>query len=308
MKLSLNPDINGLWPALLLPVNPDGTLHTPRTVAHAKRKLAAGCDGVTLFGTTGEGPAFTAVERKELLESMLGQGIRADQIIVTTTALALGEAIELGRHASRLGVHRQMVMPPFFFNQPRDAGIIEAVSQVVRGIGDDGLKLLLYHFPAMSTSGFSHSAIAELVRRHPGQVMGVKDSGGDLAHSLALAKAFPQLSILVGSEPHIAPTMLAGGSGSVNGLGNIAPGLMRRVIDAPASVSADDVKLMTSLLALLGVMPGMPFVGVYKMMLAEQTGDDFWLTMRAPLSPLDNAETKAVREGYRAIGALLKFI
>jgi 4-hydroxy-tetrahydrodipicolinate synthase len=270
--------------------------------------LAARCDGITLFGTTGEGPAFTVAERKALLESMLGSGIRADQIIVTTTALALGDAIELGRHASRLGVHRQMLMPPFFFNQPRDAGIIEAVSQVVRGIGDDGLKLLLYHFPFMSTFGFSHPAIAELVRRHPGQVMGVKDSSGDLAHSLALVEAFPALSILVGAEPHVAPVMQVGGSGSINGLANLAPGLMRRVIDAPASVSASDEQLMASLLGLLSIRPNMPFVGAYKAVLAEQTGDDVWLNMRAPLSPLENAEVQAVREGYRAIGPRLKDI
>jgi 4-hydroxy-tetrahydrodipicolinate synthase len=168
----LNADISGLWPALLMPVDPDGALDTERALAHAHRMLAAGCDGVTLFGTTGEGPAFTLTERKELLERMMGSGIRADQIIVTTTALALGDAIELGRHASRLGVHRQMFMPPFFFNQPRDAGVIEAVSQVIRGIGDDGLKLLLYHFPVMSTYGFSHDAIRTLVQRFPGQVIG----------------------------------------------------------------------------------------------------------------------------------------
>ena len=304
----LNPDIHGLWPALLLPVSPSGELDMTRAVAHAKRMLAAGCDGVTLFGTTGEGPAFTLAERKALLEAMLGHGVRASQVIVTITALALGDAIELGQHAARLGVHRQMLMPPFFFNQPRDAGIIEAVSQVVRGIGADGLKLLLYHFPAMSTFGFSHAAIAELVRRHPGQVMGVKDSSGDLDHALALARAFPALSILVGAEPHVAPVMVQGGSGSVNGLANLAPGLMRRVIDAPASVSAADVQLMTALLGLLGIRPNMPFVGVYKTMLAEQTGDDFWLNMRAPLSPLDNTEAQAVREGYRAIGTLLKAI
>jgi 4-hydroxy-tetrahydrodipicolinate synthase len=304
----LNADIHGLWPALLLPVSPSGALDPVRAIAHAKRMLAAACDGVTLFGTTGEGPAFTLAERKALLESMLGGGVRADQIIVTITALALGDAIELGRHAARLGVHRQMLMPPFYYNQPRDAGIIEAVSQVVRGIGDADLKLLLYHFPAMSTFGFSHPAIAELVQRHPGQVVGVKDSSADLAHSLALVQAFPTLSILVGAEPDIAPVMLTGGSGSINGLANIAPGLMRRVIDVPASVSATDLQLMTSLLALLVILPDMPFVGAYKAMLAQQTGDDFWLNMRAPLSPLDNAEAKAVRDGYRALGARLETI
>ena len=50
----------------------------------------------------------------------------------------------------------------------------------------------------------------------------------------------------------------------------------------------------------------MPFVGVYKAMLAEQTGDDAWLAMRAPLSPLDSAELEAVRSGYRALGAGLR--
>ncbi len=65
---------------------------------------------------------------------------------------------------------------------------------------------------------------------------------------------------------------------------------------------------MTSLLALLSIRPNMPFVGAYKAVLAEQTGDDFWLNMRAPLSPLENTEVQAVREGYRAIGAQLKDI
>ncbi len=304
----MNPDIHGLWPALLVPVSASGALDTARAIAHAQRMLGAGSDGVTLFGTTGEGPAFTMAERKALLEAMLGSGIRADQIILTITALALGDAVELGRHGVQCGVQRQMLMPPFYFNQPRDAGIVAAVSRVVQGIGDAGLKLVLYHFPLMSTFGFSHAAIAELVRRHPGQVSGVKDSSGDLAHTLALAKAFPALAILVGAEPHAAPVLLAGGSGSINGLGNIAPGLMRRIVSAPASVSAQDQQLMNALLALLGVRPDMPFVGAYKVMLAEQTGDDGWLNMRAPLSPLEPGEAQAVRQGYRAIGALLETI
>jgi len=304
----MNPDIHGLWPALLIPVAADGSLDTPRAMAHARHMLASGCDGVTLFGTTGEGPAFTMDERKALLESMLGSGIRADQIIVTTTALALGDAIALGCHAARLGVHRQMFMPPFYFNQPRDAGIVEAVSQVVCGVGDDQLKLLLYHFPAMSTFGFSHAAIAELVQRHPGQVVGVKDSSGDLVHALSLAKAFPELSILVGSEQHVAQVMQMGGSGSINGLANVAPHLMARVINAPNSVTPADAQLIDALLALLSVRPNMPFVGVYKQMLAEQSGDTNWLNMRAPLCPLDNPEAQAVKQGYRALGALLDTI
>ena len=304
----MHPDIHGLWPALLMPVGADGALDTPRAIAHAQHMLAAGCDGVTVFGTTGEGPAFTVAERKALLQALLASGIRADQCLVTTSAIALADAIELGRHASGLGVHRQMYLPPFYFNQPSDAGVVETISALVRGIGDDALKLLLYHFPAMSTYAFSHAAIAELVRRHPGQVVGVKDSSGDLAHSKGLAQAFPGLSILVGAEPDVAPVMLVGGSGSINGLANVAPRLMARIVNSPANVTLQDSQLILSLLALLGVRPNMPFVGVYKMMLAEQTGDAQWLNMRAPLCPLDSAEAQAVRDGYHALGSLLDFV
>ncbi len=114
-------------------------------------------------------------------------------------------------------------------------------------------------------------------------------------------KAFAPLSILVGCEPHVAPTMRAGGAGSVNGLANVAPRLMQRVIEHPDRVAPEDDKLMHGLLALMSVRPNMPFVSVYKTMLAEQTGDDAWLNVCAPLDPLDNTEARAVRDGYRAV-------
>ena len=68
---------------------------------------------------------------------------------------------------------------------------------------------------------------------------------------------------------------------------------------------ADDEKLMLALLALLSVLPNMSFVSVYKTMLAEQTGDNAWLNVRAPLTHLENTEAQTVRSGYRAIGSLL---
>ena len=301
----MNNDIHGLWPAVLTPVGADGALHTPRAIAHALRMLTAGCDGVTIFGTTGEGPAFSTAERMDLLEALLAEGITADQVIVTTSASALPDAIALGRHASGLGCHRQLYMPPFYFRQPRDAGIVEAVSQVVRGIDDDQLKMLLYHIPFLSSVAFTHDSIATLVQRHPGQVIGVKDSSGDRAHGLALAKAFPELSILVGAEQFVAEIMRAGGSGSINGLANISPRLMRRIIDAPQAVEPQDEKLVLDLLALLSIRQNLPFVNVYKTMLAEQTGDDAWLEVRAPLCRLTDDEEQVLRKAYRAIGAAL---
>lgn len=294
--------VTGLWPALATAFTGSGAVDTPRTLAQARRMLAAGSDGVTLFGTTGEGPALTVAERQQLLQAMLDDGVRPEQVIVCTTACALGDAITLGRHAIALGCTRQLFMPAFYFNHPRDAGVVAAVTQMVQGIASDALRVLLYQFPSLSNVAFSHAAIAALAEAYPGIVVGIKDSTGDRAHSLALVKAFPQLGTLVGAEPDVAPVMLAGGAGSVNGLANLAPHLMRRVVDRPAALSAADQALMQGLLALLNLRPGMPFVSAYKTALAEQLGDDGWLRVRVPLSPLDNTEAQAVRAAYRALG------
>jgi len=301
----LNQDMNGLWPALLTPVSKGGELDTARMLAHARHMLDSGCDGVTIFGTTSEGPAFTNAERKALLEALIASGVLPDQIVVTTSCSALADAIDLGRHAIAQGCLRQLFMPPFYFRNPRAAGIIESVSTVVRGIADDRLKLLLYHIPGLSSVVFSQASIQVLVERHPGVVIGVKDSSGELAHGLALAKAFPGLCILSGAEQYVAQIMCAGGSGSINGLGNISPALMARIIARPQQVDAQDARLVLDLLALLSLRPGTNFVNVYKTMLAEQTGDDTWLNVRAPLCPLEPEEEQAVRAAYRAIGAAL---
>ena len=298
-------DINGLWPALLTPVKANGDLDTSLAIDHAKRMLVAGCDGVTIFGTTSEGPAFTNAERRGLLEALIEGGVRPDQIVVTTSCSALADAIDLGRHAIAQGCFRQLFMPPFYFRQPRAAGIVESVSIVVRGIDDPRLKMLLYHIPGLSSVVFDHGSIRTLAGHHPGQVIGVKDSSGSGDHGVALAKAFPQLCILTGAEQYVGAVMSSGGCGSINGLGNIAPALMARIVASPQQVAPEDEKLVLDLLALLSLRPGMQFVNVYKTMLAEQTGNDDWHNVRAPLCKLEKDEEQAVRAGYRAIGAAL---
>lgn len=299
----MNHAIAGLWPALLTPVDTDGRIDEARLLRQARRMLAARAEGVTLFGSTGEGTAFSVRQRQSLFDAFLCGGIRADQMIVNLTACATDDAIALGRQAIAAGCAGTLFMPPFYFNQPRDDGVVGSVSRVIDGVADAGrANLLLYQFPALSNVSFSHAAITELVRRHPGQVLGIKDSTGDLRHSIGLIRAFPTLSILVGAETDVAPAMRAGGSGSINGLANLAPHLMRRIVSAPDRVSPEDERQMRGLLELLAASPAIPFVSAYKTGLAEQLGDDAWLEVCPPMSRLTAAEADAVRAAYRRAG------
>jgi 4-hydroxy-tetrahydrodipicolinate synthase len=289
--------VTGLWPALLTPVQVDGSVDVWRMIAHGKRMLAAGSDGLTLFGTTGEGTSFTVQQRIAVADQFIAAGVRGDQLVINLTALARDDVIALAAHAVKIGAKAGLLMPPFYYNGQHDAGLINYVSEVINA--GSGLPIILYHFPGLSGVGWSQAAITELMQKHPKEVIGIKDSSANVDHSKMLAQTFPKLAVLVGCEPDVMPTQLVGGAGSICGLANIAPELMRRMMDAPDKVSVEDEKLMRDLLALLSLEPGMPFVSAYKVMLAESTGDDAWLRVRSPLTPLTTAQEQAIRDGYR---------
>jgi 4-hydroxy-tetrahydrodipicolinate synthase len=294
--------VEGLWPALLTPIQFDGSVDVPRMIVHGKQMLAAGSDGLTLFGTTGEGTSFTAQQRMAVADAFRAAGILGQQLVINLTALARDDAVAMAVHAVRIGAKAGLLMPPFYYNGQHDAGLVEYVSDVIVATKSQAglcLPIILYHFPGLTGVGWSASAIAQLMQKHPKEVVSIKDSSADVVHSKMLAQTFPKLAVLVGCEPDVMPTQLVGGAGSICGLANIAPDLMRRMMDEPAHVSSKDDKLMRDLLALLSIQPGMPFVSAYKVMLAEKLGDDAWLTVRAPITPLTAEQEQAVRLGLK---------
>src|SRR5262245_10721977 len=64
---------------------PDGEL----LLARCRDLLAEGCDGIALFGTTGEGVAFTVADRQEILERFIAGGLDPGRLIVSVGALSL---------------------------------------------------------------------------------------------------------------------------------------------------------------------------------------------------------------------------
>jgi len=286
----------------MTPIDEQGRIDSQRAVAHATSLLAAGCDGITLFGTTGEGPAFPVAERIDFVEALIAGGIAPQRMIVCSAAASNTDQITLSTHAVERDCAAVLLLPPFFFRNPSDQGVIDAVAEVIDGVnaavGRASMAVILYHIPQLSSVRFTADVIGELARRYPQQVFAVKDSAGDLEHSLQLVKAFPQLKVFVGAEEHIAPSMRIGGAGSVCGLANLAPRLMSRVIRHPEQVSAQDAAVMSKLLSLIG---NHSFVTVFKTILAEQKNDPAWLRVRAPLARLDPAAAQQVVDGYRAL-------
>lgn len=267
---------------MLTPLDAQLNIDHPKLAAHALSLIGAGCGGVTIFGTTGEGPSFSLQERKQAVEQLVANGVPAERIMVSTSCAAVTETLELTRHAVDLGVHGCLVLPPFFFKGISDEGILNGYVQIIEGVNRKDWRLYLYHIPQVIGVNLSHGVIAELLKRYPGIIAGIKDSSCDRTHSVALAKAFmPPLTVYVGFEPDLPTMGPLGSTGAISGLANFMPRIVHRmVLESTAPGTAHDAQRVQTILELLKPHSLMPAL---KSVMATLHNDPSWLRVRAPL-------------------------
>ncbi|MFO1141666.1 MAG: dihydrodipicolinate synthase family protein [Amaricoccus sp.] len=296
--MDLLPASRCLVAALATPLAPDLAPDEGRLVHRARGLLAAGCDGIALFGTTGEGPEFAVADRTATLEAMLAAGLPAGRLIVSAGALAIPDVAELATHATVRGVHGVLLMPPCVYR----GGITEDATfryfaAVIERVARPDLRLYLYHFPEICGVPITPTVIRRLDERYPGTVAGVKDSGGELGFTEELMRRFSHLSVFTGSEMHLPELVALGARGTVCGLANAMPRLMRAMLDAPTAF--DRREILKRLIEGDAILGRWPFIPSVKAVLADLLGDPAWRRCIPPLPEPPMAEVRRLVADFR---------
>lgn len=279
--------IGGFWVASATPLTSDGSVDSAKLAAHAKQLFSKSVNGVVLFGTTGEGTSFNVSERVATIEAVLKAGVPAERIGVGGGFPAISDSIALTRAVLGLGLRHVLCLPPYFDRSVTPAGIEDAFAAIIDGVADDRLRAYLYHIPQISGVAIPTVVAANLRKRYGKVVAGLKDSSGDFKQFQAFRIAAPELAITVGNETDIARAIAGGGAGTICGMANIAPELVKAMIDGK------DVEARMQ--AAVDIVVNSPsFLTTLKAILAAQTGDAGWLRVRPPLRALsDGAALKA---------------
>ncbi len=282
----------------MTPIDSAYRCDVPRLMAHCRRLFDQGCDGVALFGTTGEGPAFGAADRRRVLDELLADGLPPERLIVSASTASLSDSIDLARQATRAGVAGVLLMPPFLFREGiGDEGIFRYYAALIDGLAEPGLRALLYHIPSVSGVPVRPPVIRRLVDRYPGNLVGIKDSGGDWAYTEELLRRFSQLAIFTGNEIHIHLTLQHHGAGTICGLGNVITALLRRVFDAPGITERR--RLMPLIQRADSLMSRGPFIACMKAWVAAETGEPEWLRVLPPMAALPGLEANRLADEFR---------
>ena len=287
----------GVFSAALTSLNADLAPDHAAFIAHAKRLLEQGCDGIAMLGTTGEANSFTVAERQALLEATVARGIAPDRLLPGTGVVALPDTIALTRHALSLGVTTVVMLPPFYYKGVSEEGVFAAYSHVVERIGDARLRVVLYHIPPMSAVPIGFGVIERLRARYPGTFTGIKDSSGDFANMQALVAAFPGLSVLAGADPLMLPLLKVGGAGCITATSNLVAADLAFVFrhHADPARAAEVEAAQARIVAARNRASRFPQIASLKLLLADRTGQPGWHRLRPPLLPLTQAEADALR-------------
>jgi len=273
----------GVLVPVLTPFTRAGDPDAGRFVAFCRWLLDEGADGLAIFGTTSEANSMAASERMALLDRLVASGIPAAKLMPGTGACSITEASMLIKHAVGHGCGGVLMLPPFYYKGVPEEGLFRFFSEVVQRVGDDRLRVYLYHIPPVSAVPITHKLVERLMKAYPKQIAGMKDSADDWAHTKSMIDAFAKdgFDVFSGNEKPLIENLKAGGVGVISATANINPGKIAETYKKYATPEGE--KLQSWINDVRGVMQGYVMIPALKYVVAHYGSDAAWTPVRPPL-------------------------
>lgn len=294
--------IEGVLAPVVTPFRADLAPDPDRFVRHCRWLMKSGCAGLAVFGTNSEANSMSVEEKLELLEALIKSGIPAAALMPGTGHCALSDSVAMTREAVRIGCGGVLMLPPFYYKGVSDEGLFRNFSEVIERVGDERLRLYLYHIPPVSSVPITLELIERLLTRYPGIVAGVKDSSSDWSNTEAMLERFKDrgFDVFAGSEVFLLDNLRGGGKGCITATGNVNPGPINGVFCNWRSADSD--KLQAGITATRKIVQKVPMIPALKAIVAHFGNDPQWRTVRPPLVELNADEERSLITELKASG------
>jgi 4-hydroxy-tetrahydrodipicolinate synthase len=291
----------GVLAPVVTPFKADLSADTERFVAHCKWLLSQNC-GLAVFGTNSEGNSLSAEERAQLLDALIGSGADPARMMPGTGCCSFTETVQLTAQAVKHGCAGVLMLPPFYYKGVSEEGLYRYFSEVVQRVGDERLRIYLYHIPPVAVVGLTTQLVERLLKAYPGTIAGMKDSSGDWNNTKSFLDAFAKsgFEVFVGSESFLLAAMRNGGVGTISAMANVNPAAIHRLFVEWRNADADEQQ------ARLNVMREVfgrkyQMIAALKQAIALYANDPAWGTVRPPLVELTAEEQKSFAAELDAI-------
>ena len=215
--------IQGIYAAALSVFNDDLSLNVDLTVKHANFLIKNGCHGVVLLGSTGQSQLISIGEKIRLINSV-AVNKNYKKFIIGTGLNSLNDTINLMHIAISQNLKYFLIMPPAYYNYS-DKDVINYFAKIFERI--DNCKVILYNYEKLCGYKFSVECIKQLKDQFPKQIIGVKDSTGNIFNNIKLNN----FTVLLGTEENLMNSLKMGCHGVISATCNVTSYIARKVYD-----------------------------------------------------------------------------
>ncbi|MDR0358405.1 MAG: 4-hydroxy-tetrahydrodipicolinate synthase [bacterium] len=294
------PQIGRLLTAMVTPFTTDGAVNYDAAQELAQRICADGADGIVVFGTTGESPALTDDEKIKLIE-VVKQAIPGRNVVAGTGGNNTRHSVELSKRAIAAGAEALLCVDPYYNKPPQ-----EGMYQHFRAISQVG-PVIMYNIQSRTSVNMSVETTLRCAAE-PG-VIGVKEASGDITQMGFVRAGAPEgFLIWSGDDNFTLPLLSIGGYGVIaSGMGHLAPGSMRRMIEA--HLAGDNETARGIHLGLLPLMKTLMTISTNPIPTKTALNELGFPAgpFRLPLAPMSEADTRTVMAAVEAVGDLVTF-
>lgn len=280
------PKLHGIIPPVVTPMTADQELDLPGLRRHIDLMLAKGVHGIFVLGTTGEFYALDEREKQAVLADAIAHVGGRSPVYAGTGAETTREVVRLTKMAEREGAAGVSVITPYFI-KPNQTELFDHFRRVAESTS---LPVVLYNNPAtcggLSIEPDTVAKLAEL-----SNIIGVKDSSGDLQNTIEIIRQTPRdrFSVLNGRDTLILAALQAGAQGAIPASCNIAPELCVGIYDSFVKGDVEAAKVFQSRLhgvrMAMSLGTGNSAVKEAMALLGRSAGP-----MRSPIMPFGDAQ------------------
>ena len=223
--------INGIYSAALTPINDDLSINKNLYLEHCQYLMKQGHDGLAIFGTTGEANSFSIKEKCDTIDFLLSNNLDSNLLIPGTGSSSVEDAIQLTKFAEKNKSRAVLILPPFYYKNVSDEGIINYFRKIIETVGSSDFHYLLYNIPQTTSVVLNFNIIETLLKLYPNNIVGIKDSSGNIDSMLKTVKYFQDLALFCGHDSLALKIYKRGGAGAITAGTNIAGRLLSFIIN-----------------------------------------------------------------------------
>lgn len=228
----------GIYPPIITPFK-DDEVDYAGLARNVGRWMGTGLRGLLALGSNGEA-AFLDEDEADRIVATVREGVPRDRVLLVGTGRQSTRAtIAATRRAATAGADAVLVLTPFYFKSQMTP---EALAEHYRAVADASpVPVLLYNFTNVTGLNMAPDLVASL-SAHP-NIVGLKDSNGDIGQVAGVvARVPPEFAVLVGSASTLHPAMVAGASGGIMAVANVAPEICVKLYDLVRAGRHDEAR------------------------------------------------------------------